>query len=88
MPLHAWSEHVVHIQLLSNDDEIARTASRFLEQRFRTQDVEVNVEPGQLRVHSEPGRKVGAAEVAQAMLEAGVRVHALHEREEWSVADV
>lgn len=88
MPLHTWSEHVVHVELLSDDDELARTASRFLRQRFRAQDVEVNVEPGALRVHSEPGRNVSAAEVAHAMLEAGVRVHALHEREEWSVADV
>lgn len=88
MPLHTWSEHVVHVELLSDDDELARTASRFLEQRFRAQDVEVNAEAGALSVHSEPGRKVSAPEVAQAMLDAGVRVHALHEREEWSVADL
>ena len=88
MPMHTWSEHVVHVELLSEDDELARTAGRFLEQRFRAQDVEVNTQAGALRVHSEPGRKVSAAEVALAMLDAGVRVHALHERVEWSVADV
>lgn len=88
MPLHSWSEHVVHIELLSADNEIIRTASRFLEQRFRDRDVEVNVAPGEITVHSEPGRRVSAADVAQGLSDAGVRVHVLYEREEWSVADL
>lgn len=41
MTLHAWAEHVVHVQLASRDAEIARTAARFFEQRFWAQDVEV-----------------------------------------------
>lgn len=88
MTLHAWAEHVVHVDLVSRDQEISRTAARFLEQRFRTQDVEVVAEPGELEVHSDPEDRVGAAQVAQALVEAGVRAHAVHEREEWGVADV
>ncbi len=88
MALHTWVEHVVHVELLSIDAEIARTARRFLEQRFRAQDVEVTADPGELTVHGEPDRRVSAGEVAQALLEAGVRVHALYEREEWSVAEL
>lgn len=88
MRMHAWSEHVVHVELLSDDMEIADTARRFLEQRFRTHDVEVAVEPGELRLHSELERKVGAGQVALALREAGVRAHAIHEREEWSVTEL
>lgn len=88
MPMHAWSEHVVHVELVSGDMEIAETARRFLEQRFRAHDVEVAVEPGELRVHAELAKKVGAEQVAQALSEAGVRAHAVHEREEWSVTEL
>ena len=88
MTLHTWAEHVVHAELVSRDLEIARTAQRFLEQRFRPQEVEVHAEQGQLRVHSEPAQKVTAEQVARALVDAGVRAHAVHEREEWSVADV
>lgn len=88
MAMHTWSEHVVHVELLSGDAEIGRTAARFLEQRFRAQDVEVTAEPGVLRVHSEPEHVVTAAQVAQALVESGVRAHAIHERMEWSVAEL
>lgn len=88
MTLHAWSEHVVHVDLVSRDREIARTAKHFLEQRFRAQDIDVDAEPGELRVHSEPSRTVTAEQVARALVDAGVRAHAVHEREQWSVADV
>ena len=87
MPLHAWSEHVVHVELLSDDAEIARTAARFLEQRFRDSEPEVQAEPGELRVHTDAARAVTAAQVATALVAAGVRAHAVHEREEWSVAE-
>lgn len=86
--MHAWSEHVVHVELLSHDAEIARTAARFLEQRFRGSEPEVDAEPGELRVHTEPGRAVTAAQVAAALADAGVRAHTVHEREEWSVAEL
>ncbi len=88
MSMHAWAEHVVHIDLLSDDREIASTAVRFLEQRFRDYDVEGHSEPGKVRLHSEPERPVTAVDVAHALVEAGVRAHAVHERQEWSVADV
>ena len=88
MTLHAWSDHVVHVALVSRDREIADTAARFLEQRFRAHDVDVDAEPGELRVHSEPARRVSAEQVARALVEAGVRAHAVHEREQWTVADV
>ena len=88
MTLHAYAEHVVHVELVSRDAEIARAAARFIEQRFRAQGVEAAAEPGELQVHSDPARAVGAAQVAQALAEAGVRAHAVHEREEWSVVEV
>lgn len=88
MAMHAWSEHVVHVELVSDDDEIARTARRFLEQRFSASELEVHGEGGQLRVHTEPERAVTAAQVSQALVEAGVRAHAVHERREWSVAEL
>lgn len=88
MSMHAWSEHVVHVDLLSDDREIASTAARFLEQRFRDSEVEGHAEPGRVRLHSEPERPVTAADVARALVEAGVRAHAVYERQEWSVADV
>ena len=87
MALHAWSEHVVHVELVSDDREIARAAARYLELRYGEEDDEVEAGPGRLRVHSEPERRVTSADVAQALVEAGVRAHALHEREEWSVTD-
>lgn len=88
MAMHAWSEHVVHVELVSRDTEIARTAKRFVEQRFGTSEPEVHAEAGELRVHTEPDRRVTAAQVAKALLEAGVRAHVVHEREEWSVAEL
>ncbi len=52
---------MVHIDLLSDDREIASTAVRYLEQRFRDYDVEGHAEPGAVRLHSEPERPVPAA---------------------------
>lgn len=88
MTLHAWSEHVVHVELLSDDSEICRTAARFLEQRFRDSEPEVSSAPGQLRVHTDAARPVRAAQVATALAEAGVRATTVHEREEWSVVEL
>jgi hypothetical protein len=88
MTMHAWAEHVVHVELLSDDTEIASTAVRFLEQRFADRDVEGHAEPGRVRLHSETDRPVTAADVARALVEAGVRAHAVHDRQEWSIADV
>lgn len=88
MSMHAWAEHVVHVELLSDDHEIASTAVRYLEQRFRDLAVEGHAERGAVRLHSEIERPVRAADVARALVEAGVRAHAVHERQEWSVADV
>lgn len=88
MSTHAWSEHVVHIALLSHDPDIAGETVRFLEQRFVDRDPEGHAEPGRVRLHSGLERPVTAAEVAGALTEAGGRAHAVHERQEWSVADV
>ena len=88
MAMHTWSEHVVHVELVSPDAEIARTARRFLEQRFAGSDPEVHAEAGELRVHTMPEGAVTAAQVARALVEAGVRAHAVHERVEWSVAEL
>lgn len=88
MTLHAFVEHVVHVDLSSRDAEIARTTARFLTQRFRSQEVEVHSEPGSVRVHADTSHGVTAGQVARALVEAGVRAHAVHEREEWSVVDV
>ena len=88
MSTHAWAEHVVHVDLVSDDPQIASEAVRFLEQRFAERDAEAHAEPGDVRLHSGSERPVTAAEVAGALAEAGVRAHAVHERQEWSVADV
>jgi len=88
MSAHAWSEHVVHVGLVSDDPDITSETLRFLEKRFADLDPEAHAEPGGVRLHSEPDRRVSAADVARALAEAGVRAHAVHERQEWSIADV
>lgn len=88
MTTHAWAEHVVHVDLLSGAPEIASEAVRFLEQRFADRDPEGHAEPGMVRLHTVPDRPVTAADVARALAEAGVRARSVHERVEWSVADV
>ena len=87
MTMHAWAEHVVHVELLSGDAEIAETTVRFLERRFSDRDVEGHAEPGRIGLHSDLARPVSAEDVARALVEAGVRAHAVHERQEWSVTD-
>lgn len=88
MSTYAWAEHVVHVDLVSGDSELASETVRFLEQRFADRDPEGHAEQGRVRLHSLPDRPVTAGEVAHALAEAGVRAHAVHERAEWSVADV
>ena len=88
MSTHAWAEHVVHVDLVSDDPQIASATVRFLEQRFAERDPEGHAEPGEVRLHSGTERPVTAAEVAGVLAEAGVRAHAVHGRQEWSVADV
>ena len=88
MSTHAWAEHVVHVDLVSDDPQIASETVRFLEQRFADRDPEGYAEPDAVRLHSEPEQPVTAAEVAASLAEAGVRAHAVHGRQEWSVADV
>ena len=88
MSAHAWSEHVVHVGLVSDDPDIISETLRFLEQRFADREPEAHVEPGGVLLHSEPDRPVTAADVARALAEAGVRAHVVHERQEWSVADI
>lgn len=88
MSVHAWAEHVVHVELVSSDPDIASETMRFLEQRFGDREPEAHAEPSRVRLHSEPDLPVTAADVARALAEAGVRAHAVHERQEWSVADV
>ncbi len=88
MSTHAWSEHVVHVGLVSDDPDITAETLRFLEQRFADREPEAHAEAGGLRLHSEPDRPVTAPDVARALAEAGVRANAVHERQEWSVTDV
>lgn len=88
MSTHAWAEHVVHVDLVSDDPQVAAETVRFLEQRFVERDPEGRAATGRVRLHSEPERPVTAAEVAGALAEVGVRAHAVHERQEWSVTDV
>ncbi len=88
MSAHAWPEHVVHVELVSDDPDITSETLRFLEQRFADREPDALAEPGGVRLHSEPDRPVTAADVAGALAEAGVRAHAVHERQEWSVVDV
>lgn len=87
MTTHAWAEHVVRVDLVSGDAEVASETTRFLEGRFRDRDPEGHAEPGGVRLHTPVGTPVSAADVALALAEAGVRAHAIHERVEWSVAD-
>jgi len=88
MSTHAWPEHTVHVELVSEDPEITFETLRFLEHRFADREPDAAAESGGLRLHSEPDRPVTAADVAQALAEAGVRAHAVYERQEWSVMDV
>ncbi len=88
MTSHAWEEHVVHVDLLSDDPEVASEAVRFLEGRFADHDPEGHAGPGEVRLHSLPARPVTAGDVARALAEVGVRARSVHERAEWSVADV
>ena len=88
MTTHAWAEHVVHVHLLSSAPEIAVEAMRFLEGRFADRDPEGHAEPGKVRLHTVPDRPVTAGDVARALAETGVRARSVHERVEWSVADV
>jgi len=88
MSAHAWSERVVHVVLVSDDRDVTSETLQFLEQHFADREPEVHAEPGGVRLHSEPDRPVTAEDVARALAEAGVRAHAVHERQEWSVADV
>lgn len=87
MTTHAWAEHVVRVDLVSGDPELASETVRFLEGRFRDSDPEGHAEPGGVSLHTPTGTAVTAADVALALAEAGVRAHAVHERVEWSVAD-
>lgn len=88
MPLHAWADHVVHVELLSRDSEISSTTVQYLQRRFQVQGADVSGEAGHLEVRSEAGTEVSAGAVAQVLVEAGVRAHSVHERPEWSVAEV
>lgn len=88
MGAHPWPEHVVHVDLASDDPQIAIETVRFLEQRFADRDPEGHAEPGRVRLDSAPERPATAAEVAGALAEAGVRAQAVHERQHWSVAEV
>lgn len=87
MSTHAWSENVVHVELVSHDPEVASETVRFLEGRFRDHDPEGHAEPGEVRLHTPTEMPVTARDVALALAEAGVRAHSVHERVEWSVAD-
>ncbi len=76
MSTHAWAEHVVDVDLVSADPQIASETVGFLEQRFAERDPEGHAEPGRVRLHSGPDRPVAAADVARALAETGVRAHA------------
>lgn len=86
--MHAWSEHVVHVELVSDDSEISEAARRYLEACFEAGEPEVHASAGRLRVHTQPANPVSAAQVAHALADAGVRVHSAHERQEWSVTEL
>lgn len=88
MPLHTWADHVVHVELLSNDSEISATTASFLSRRFREKGVDVSGAAGRLEVRSEPATSVTARDIALALAQAGVRANTVHERQEWSVAEV
>ncbi len=88
MPLHTWVDHVVHVELLSRDSEISSTTALFLQRRFQAHGADVSGETGHLEVRSDAGSAVTAGGVARALAEAGVRAHRVHERQEWSVAEV
>lgn len=88
MRLHTWADHVVHVELLSDDSDISTTTELFLERRFQAEGADVSGNDGRLEVRTQPGSTITAGDVAQALAEAGVRAHNVHEREEWSVAEV
>jgi len=87
--MHAWVDHVVHVELTSGDREVGRLTARVLRERLpvETDDVDESP-PGTLEVRSSPDRPVTAEQVARTLQAAGVRTSRIHERAEWSVAEV
>lgn len=88
MSLHTWCDHVVHVELLSGDPEITKTAAQYLERSLGAEDVEVSADAGSLQVRSEFDKAVTAAQVAEALSRGGVRAQAVYGRDEWSVTEV
>lgn len=88
MPMHAWVDHVVHVELTSRDSEVGRLTARVLRERLPVEMDDVDESPGTLEVRSSPERPVTAEQVARALQAAGVRTSRIHERAEWSVAEV
>lgn len=46
MSAHTWPEHVVHVELVSDDPDITSETLRFLEHRFADREAEALAEPG------------------------------------------
>lgn len=87
MALHAWCDHVVHVHLYSRDEELSQTCARLIEQRFADREVDTMPEAGYVEVRTSPDNALTAADVAQALLAAQVRVLSIFDRPEWSVAE-
>lgn len=88
MALHAWSDHVVHVHLYSDDEELSQTCARLIEQRFAEREVDTMTEGGYVEVRSGLDNPLTAADIAEALLAAQVRALSIFERAEWSVAEV
>lgn len=91
MPMHAWADHVVHVELTSSDAQVAALTARVLRERLPVEpdDVgDVGDVLGTLEVRSTLERPVTAEQVAGALRAAGVRASRVYERAEWSVVDV
>ena len=88
MALHAWCDHVVHVHLYSHDDELSQTCARLVQQSFTDREVDATAEAGYVEVRSSLEAPVTAADVAQALVGAQVRVSSIFDRPEWSVAEL
>lgn len=82
--LNAWCDHVVHVDLVSDDLEIAQACADLIRGSVPA-GADVAHQSGGVQVRSASSDPVTAPQVLQALQAAAVRVHALHERDEWSV---
>lgn len=85
MPLTAWCDHVVHVDLVARHVDVASTCAQLLRETLGPA-ADVTHEAGRVQVRSDAGSPISSGAVLHALGLAEVRVYSLYERNEWSVA--